>query len=133
MSRWKKLGLLPVSMCGLGAALVLTLLFALAAVPLFLRGWLPVDHAKLFAAGFAGMAVFVSALGTVRLRGRQVLPTAGLIAVCYIILSALLCALGSSRCTFGTWLLHLSAAVFAGALMAVVLSLRKRRSRHRRR
>ena len=132
MSGWKKRGLVPGCLIGLGAAVLLTALIALAETPLFLRGLLPTDRVGLCAWAAAGLAAFVSVLVIARLRGRQAMPTAGIVAGGYILLAALLCALGGGRCAFGPWLLWTAVSAAAGALLGAVMSIRKRGSRRRR-
>ena len=132
MSGWKKRGLVPSCLMGLGAAVLMTALFTLLETPLFLRGLLPTDKLGLCACAAAGLAVFIAVLLTARLRGRQAMPTAGIVAGGYVLLAALLCALGGGRCSFGPWLLRAAAFAASGALLGAVMSIKKSGSRRRR-
>ncbi len=82
----------------------------------------------------AGLSVLIPTAVIVRARGRRALATGGSIALGYVVLAALCCALGGGGTAFGTWLLWLAAAVAAGGLLGAMISVRsKTRGRRRRR
>ena len=129
MSAWKKLGLLPAGGVGLGASVVLTALLCLAMTPLFTKELLPLSGTDAAAVAAAGLSVFLAVRTVAGRRGRQALATAGITAGGYIVLAALVCALGGRGAAFGPWLWRLSAAVAAGGLLGAIMSLRRSGSR----
>ena len=94
---------------------------------------LPEALGGICAVAAAGISVFVPTVVIARIRARQVLATAGAIALGYVVLAALCCALGGAGSAFGLWLLRLAAAVGAGGLMGAVLSIRQNTHRKRKR
>ena len=132
MSAWKKLGLLPASAAGLGIAIVLTALLCFALTPVFTKEVLPLDRANAAALLAAGLSILVAVRLTTGLRRKQTLATAGCIAGGYLLLAALVCALGGQRFDFGLWIVRLASAALAGGLLGAIMSLRsspkKRRS-----
>ena len=133
MLGWKKRGLLPSCLLGLGAAAALTALLCLAMTPLIMRGAVPLDRADILAQSASFLSVFAAVLFLAKSRGRQAMPTAGIVAGGYILLAALLCALGGRSCAFGPWLLREGAAATAGALLGAVMSIRQPQRRRRKR
>ena len=133
MQKWKKTGLVPAGLITLGAAVLLTAVFALLWVPLILRGWLPDGDYSLYAAAAAGLGVFTAVTAAVRLRGRQPMQTAGIVCGGFLLLEALMCALGGESCAFGGWLASTAAAAAAGAFAGAVMSLLKTGRGRRRR
>ncbi len=135
MPAWKKLGLLPAGCVGVGASAGCTALLCLALTPLFTKEYISLDRAELLAPMAAGIAVFAVAWVLTRRRGRQTLATSGIVAGGYILLAALVCALGGRDFGFGPWLGRLVLAVGAGALLGAIMSLRatpgKKRPKHR--
>lgn len=121
----KKKGLLTAASIGVGAAVLLTVLLCLVFAAIIHREILPLSAAGACAAGAAGVAVFAASLVTGRLRERQALPLAGLIAAGLVLLAALLCALGGSAASFGPWLPRLCGASAGGALLGAVMSIRQ--------
>ena len=81
----------------------------------------------------AWISVFVPTIIIAKTRGRQALATGGAIASGYVVLAALLCALGGKDYAFGMWLVWLAAVAAAAGLIGAVLSLRQNRRRKRRR
>ena len=79
------------------------------------------------------ISVFVPTVIIAKTRGRQALATGGSIALGYVVLAALLCALGGSACAFGMWLVWLAADAAVAGLIGAVLSLRQNRHKKRRR
>lgn len=128
----KKSGLALTSAVGLGAALGVTALLCLGAAALIRRGTLPMRMADVCAAVSAGVAVWLVVWLITRARGRQALPTAACVAGGYVLLAALLCAMGGEKSAFGAWLWRLSAAVAGGGLLGAVMSLRQNTHRKRR-
>ena len=126
MPAWKKLGLLPASAAGVAAAVVLTALLCLTLTPVFTREYLPLDRVGAVAVLAAGASVLIAVRMTAALRPRQTLATAGCVAVGYLLLAALVCALGGPRFAFGPWLLRLGGAAVAGSLLGAIMSLRAR-------
>ncbi len=118
---------------GEGCALALTALlllpaaWAVSAQALPLQAGLPLPYIA------AGLAVLAPTAAIGRVRGRQALAMGGAIAGGYILLAALVCALGGAKCAFGPWLGILAAAVGAGALAGALLSVRQNRHKRRRR
>ena len=125
MFAWKKRSLLSAGVLALGLAVLFTAALCLAAVPLFLGEVLPLERAPETARVLAGIAVFAVVLWVSRARG-QPLPAAGIVGGGFVLLAALLCALGGIRSSFGPWLSHLALAVGTGALLGAVMSLRKK-------
>ena len=135
MFQWKKMGLLPLSLIGIGAVTVLTVLLCLVFTAPYLHGLMPLETGPVCAAASAGLAVFIVVFILGRARGRQAMSAGGIIAGGTILLAALICALGGKGFDFGPWLLHLSAAAAAGGVIGAVMSIRphtKNRRRHHR-
>ncbi len=131
----KKRGLLPSSIMGLAAAVILTALLCLALTPIITRGILPPESASSAGCVSAGLAVFAAVYYVSKSRGRQAMPTAGIIAGGYLLLAALVCALGGSGFEFGAWLGRDAVAAGLGAFLAAVMSIGKKpvkRNRRRR-
>lgn len=128
----KKSGLALSAGIGLVAALGMTALFCLGAAALIRRGTLPMQTADVCASVSAGVAVWITVWSITRMRGRQALPTAACIAGGYVLLAALLCAMGGEKSTFGAWLWWLSAAVSGGGLLGAVMSIRQNTHKKRR-
>lgn len=133
MAKLKKLNLPAACGVGLCAALALTALLCIPGAVVIDRGALPLDLAPVWATAAAGLAVFAAALLLSKVRGRQALPAAGAVAGGYILLAAVLCALGGDKSGFGPWLWKLAIAVMSGALLGAVLSIRQNPHRKRRR
>lgn len=131
MLRWKKMGLLPLCFIAIGAAIVLTMLLCLAFTPALLRGLLPMETGPVCATASAGLAVLIVVLLLAKVRGRQAMLAAGIVAGGTIVLAALICALGVERSYFGPWLLRLSAAAAAGGVIGAVMSIRTNRKKRR--
>ncbi len=121
----KKKGLLPAAAIGLGAALGMTALLCLGAAALIHNGALPMSAAGLLAVSAAGVSIWGAVLTVSRIRGRQAMPTVGVIAGGFLLLAALLCALGGEKASFGPWLWQLGLAALAGGLLGAVMSLRQ--------
>lgn len=119
----KKKGLVPAAAMGLGGALLLTALLCLVLAAVIHHETLPLSAAGLCAAIAAGLSVFAATLVISRLRGRQAMPTAGIIAGGFVLLAALICALGGRGFDFGPWLLRLCIAAAAGGLLGAVMSI----------
>ena len=133
MSGIKKMGLLPSCLIAAAVGIAGTAILCLALTPLFLRGVLPLESGSACAGSAAGIMVFAAVFLTVRLRGRQAMPSAGIIAGVTVLTAALVCALGGKEFDFGPWLLRLAAAAAAGGLMGAVMSIRKRTGKRRKR
>ena len=118
---------------GLGAALIFTALLLLPTALLIHKEVLDLTAGWLCAALAAGLGVFVSTAVIVKVRGRQALATGGALALGYVLLAALLCALGGSGFSFGAWLIRLSCAVAAGGLAGAMVSIGKNTRRKSRR
>jgi len=135
MSGFKKMGLLPSCLVSIAAVILSTALFCLAITPLFLRGFLPQEAGSSCASAAAGTAVFVMVFLTDKIRGRQAMPAAGIIAGGTVLLAVLVCALGGNGFNFGSSIFRLAAATIVGGLIGAVMSIRKsagkRRGRHR--
>ncbi len=134
MLKLQKKSLSLSALIGLGCAVVLTGLFCLPFAAAVYHQALPLESAWMWAVLSAGLSVFVTTLVIARLRQRQALPTGGCIAGGFLLLAALVCALGGEGFLFGTWLLWLGGAVALGGLLGAVMSIRqnshkKRRSR----
>lgn len=121
----KKKGLLPAAAIGLSAALGMTALLCLGIAALIHNGTLPMAAAGLCAVASAGVSIWCAVLMVSRLRGRQAMPTAGIIAGGFVFLAALICALGGEKSTFGPWLWQLGLAALAGGILGAVMSLRQ--------
>lgn len=133
MSGWKKRGLLPSCGIGLGFAIVLTAVICLAMTPLILREWIPVGQSGMCSMIASGISVFAAVSILSRLRGRQALATAGIVSGGYLLLCAVVCALGGERSDFGVWILQLAAALAVGGLLGAVMSIRRKPGRRKRR
>lgn len=133
MFGWKKRGLVPSCLFGIAVSVVLTALICLALTPLFLRGAVPLERTDIIAPLASGIAVFAAVLFLAKTRGKQAMPTAGIVAGGVVLLAAVLCALGGRRFAFGAWLWHAAAAAAAGALLGAVMSIRKKSGKRRRR
>ena len=118
---------------GLGAALVLTALLLLPIALLIHKEVLGLNMGWLCAPLTAGLGIFVSTAVIVKARGRQALATGGALALGYVLLAALVCALGGSGFAFGPWLIRLSCAVAAGGLAGAMVSIGKNTRRKSRR
>ena len=118
---------------GLGAALVLTALLLLPMALLIHKQALGLTMGWLCAALAAGLSVFIPTAVIVRVRGRQALATGGALALGYVLLAALVCALGGSGFAFGSWLIRLAVAVTAGGLAGSMVSIGQNTRRKRRR
>ena len=129
----KKKGLWMSGLIGLAAAVLLTGLICLGMTPLFLRGILPLDQADTAAPFAVCLAVFLVVLLLTKSRGRQVMPTAGIVAGGFILLSALLCALAGQGHSFGAWLVRTAAGAVTGSLFGAIMSIRRKPSRRRHR
>ena len=133
MRKLKKLGLLPASLLGLLLSLAVTALFCLPFAAVICRGLLPMETMGLWALLAAGLGVMAGTVCVVRLRGRQVMPTAGIVGGGFLLTASLLCAAGGARSDFGPWLFWLAAAVLAGGLLGAVMSIRQNtHKKHRR-
>ena len=132
MRKWKKIGLVPASAAALGSSVALTALLSLAAVPIIMRGWLPLSSCGMCAALAAGLGIFLSVTAVARLRGCQPMQTAGIVCAGFILLHALLCALGGKNCSFGSWIASSTAAAASGAFAGAVMSIRKTGVKRRR-
>ncbi len=133
MSGYKKLGLLPLCLAGVGMSAVMTALLCLALTPLILRGILPPAVASRCAEIGVGLSVFMAVLLTSRLLGKQPMVVAGAVAGGTILLSSVVCALGGSGYAFGPWLLRIASWAAAGGIIGAVMSLRNGPSKRRRR
>lgn len=133
MSGLKKMGLLPLCLAGIAATAALTALICLALASLILRGALPQGAGPKCAEAAVGISIFISVWITARLRGRQPMAAAGVIAGGTVLLAALVCALGGPGFDFGPWLLRLAAWAMAGGIIGAVMSLRNRTPKRRRR
>ena len=119
----RKKGLVPAAAIGLGGAVLLTALLCLLFAGIIHRETLPLSAAEYCAAAAAGIAVFAATLIVSRLRGRQAMPTAAIIAGGLVFLAALICALGGAGSEFGPWLIHLCIAAFCGGLLGAIMSI----------
>ena len=134
MSGYKKLGLLPLCLAGVGMSTVLTALLCLALTPMILRGILPLAAGSRCAEITVGVSVCISVLLASRLRGKQPMAVAGAVAGGSILLSSVVCALGGTGFAFGPWLLRVALWAAAGGIIGAVMSLRNgppKRRRHR--
>ncbi len=117
---------------GVGGALALTALLMLPGALLVGGETLPERYGWIYALGAAGLSVLAVTAIIGRARGREVLATGGAVAAAYVLLAALLCALGGKNCAFGMWLACLAGAVAAGGAAGAMLSVRHN-AHHRRR
>lgn len=118
---------------GLGCALVLTALLLLPMALLIHKEVLGQGMDWLCAVLAAGLGVFVSTAVIVKARGRQAMATGGAIALGYVLLAALMCALGGQGFAFGPWLIRLTAAAAIGGLAGAMVSIRQNTRRKKRR
>jgi hypothetical protein len=125
MSKWKKKGLLPWSIVGIGASGVLTGLLCLPLAAVMVQGGLALSFGPTLAAAAAGLSVLLLTIGVTRIRGRQYLTTGLAIGSGYGLVCALLCAMSGSQGAFGIWLLWLSISVLSGGLLGAIMSLSK--------
>ena len=114
-------------------AILLTALLLLPVAMAISGEALPEAMGGICAVAAAGVSVFVPTVVIARVRARQVLATAGAIALGYVVLAALCCALSGAESAFGMWLLWLAVAVGAGGLMGAVLSIRQNTHRKHKR
>ncbi len=132
MRKLKKKSLPAAAAAGLVCAVALTAILCLPFAGAACLGRLPMSSVKLWGMLSAGLAVFTATLAVVRLRCRQALPTAGLVAGGYVLLCVLLC-LGTGGCAdLGPWLLRMGGAVLAGGMLGAFMSLRKNTRKRRR-
>ena len=133
MSFLKKRSFLVCVGMGEGCAVVLTALLLLPCAWAIHCELLPQQAGWLCAAGCAMVSVLIPAAVIARVRRREALATGGAIALGYVTLAALMCALGGKGYDFGVWLGALAAAVAAGGLLGAVLSVRQNTHKRRRR
>ena len=133
MSFLKKKSFAVCAAIGEGAAVLLTLVLLLPVAFMINKGTAGEELGCIAASVCALISVLVPTVVIVRARGQQALATGGAIALGYIILAALCCALGGSRSAFGMWLVWLAAAVAAGGLIGAMLSIRRNSHRKKRR
>lgn len=133
MSKLRKMNLPAAGGIGLCAAVLLTVLLCIPGAAMINGGLLPLSTCAVWAYAAAGISVFAATLTMTRLRKRQAMPTAGIIAGGYILLSAALCAFGGEGTAFGRWLWQLILAVAAGGLVGAVMSIRQNPHKKRRR
>ena len=133
MSILKKKSFTLIVAMGLGAALLMTALLLLPMALLIHKEVLGLGMGWLCAVLAAGLSIFVPTAVIVKIRGRQALATGGALALGYVLLAALLCALGGSGFAFGPWLIRLACAVTAGGLAGAMVSIGQNTRRKRRR
>lgn len=133
MSKLKKRSLPVAGAAGLAGAVVLTALLLLPLALAIHRELLGRELGASCAIGAAGLSVAAAVWIIAKGRGRQALATGGIVALGYVLLAALFCALGGEGSTFGGWLLYLTGAAFAGGLAGAVLSIRQNPHRKKRR
>ena len=133
MSKLKKLNLPAAGGIGRGLAVLMTVLLCIPGAAVINGGILPLAACDGWACGAAGVAVFAATMMLGKLRKRQALPTAGIIAGGYILLCAALCAFGEEGSAFGPWLGRLLCAVAAGGVLGAVMSIRQNPHKKRRR
>ena len=133
MSFLKKSSFAVCAAIGEGCAALLT------AVLLFPAAWAvsaeaaTLDMGSICAFIVSGLSVSIPTAVIARVRGREALATAGAIGGGYILIAAVLCALGGPKNAYGPWLGYLSAAVVVGALAGALLSVRQNKHKKRRR
>lgn len=132
MQKLKKKGLALSAAIGLACAVALTALLCLPFAAAVCRGVLPLSGAFIWAATAAGLGVFIATLLIARTRQRQALPTGGIIGGGFVLLCALLCALGGRGFTFGVWLLWLAGAVLLSGLLGAIMSIGQNKHKKRR-
>lgn len=118
---------------GEGCAIVLTLLLMLPMAGAVYGELLTEEMAWLCGPVAAAVSVFVPTLILAKIRKRQLLAIGGAIALGYVLLAALLCALGGGRCAFGMWLCWLAVAAAVGGLAGALLCVRQNTHKRRRR
>ena len=133
MSFLKKKSFAVCAAIGEGAAIVLTLLLLLPVAAVVNQGTLGEATASVVSAVCAGISVLIPTVVIARARGKEALATGGAIALGYLALAALCCALGGSGAAFGMWLAWLAVSVAAGALIGAMLSVRRNSRRKKRR
>ena len=133
MSFFKKKSFAVCAAIGVGGALILTALGLLPVTWAVIREVLPEGSGGVCAAIVAGLSVLAATAVVVRGRGREALATGGVIGGAYVLLAALLCALGGSKSAFGPWLAYLTGAVLIGALAGALVSVRQNKHKRRRR
>ncbi|MCD8322597.1 MAG: hypothetical protein LUC89_06925 [Oscillospiraceae bacterium] len=133
MSKLKKMSLPAAAALGEAGALLLTAVLLLPFAMAIQRETIGQEWGWLCAAASAGLSVCAATVAVARSRGRQALATGGVIALGYVALAALLCALGGSGSAFGVWLARLAAGVGIGAFGGVLLSIRQNAHRKKRR
>ena len=117
---------------GEACALALTALLALPIAWAIRSEALPQSLGGICAAVCAGIGVLISTAVIARARGRQAMATGGAVGGGAVVLAALCCALGGSRCAFGPWLGVLAAAAGVGAVAGALLALRRNTHKRRR-
>ena len=110
---------------GEGCALALTGLVLLPVAWAIGREFIPEAAGAICAPAAAGLSVLVTTAVIARSRGREALATGAAIGLSYLLLAALLCAMGGGKTAFGPWLAWLSAALCAGGLAGALLSVRR--------
>ena len=133
MSVLKKKSFALCAAIGEGAAIVLTLLLLLPVAAVVNSGTVGEQTGAIAVNICAGVGVLVPTLVIARARGQQALATGGAIALCYVVLAGVCCALGGGNAAFGMWFAWLAAAVAAGGLIGALLSIRQKSHRKRRR
>ena len=133
MSFLKKKGFAVCAAIGAAASVVLTALLLLPVGAAVNGGLLGEELGGPAAWICAAVSVLAPTAVIVRARGRQALATGGAIALAYVLLAAVCCALGGSRSAFGMWIVYLGLSVAAGGLIGALTSVRQKSHRKRRR
>ncbi|MCD7844709.1 MAG: hypothetical protein LUG57_02415 [Oscillospiraceae bacterium] len=133
MSKLKKTSFPVAIALGEAGALALTAALLLVFAALIHREAMGQEWGWLCAVASAGLSICAATAVVARSRGRQALATGGAIALGYVALAALLCAMGGSGAAFGLWLGRLAAGAGAGALGGAMLAIRQNAHRKKRR
>ncbi|MCD8115891.1 MAG: hypothetical protein LUE21_02045 [Oscillospiraceae bacterium] len=133
MSKLKKMSFPAAAAVGEAGALALTAVLLLPVAAAIHRESLGQEWTWLCAVTAAGLSICAATVFVARSRDRQALATGGTIALGYVALAALLCAMGGAGSAFGVWLARLAAGAAAGGLVGAVLSIRQNVHRKKRR
>lgn len=133
MSKMKKLNLPTAGGVGCCLAVLMTVLLCIPGAAVINKGILPLSASSVWACAAAGVSVFLVVLVLARLRKRQAMPLAGIIAGGFVLLAAILCAFGGASSAFGPWLWSLAITAAAGGLLGAVMSIRHNTYRKHRR
>ena len=135
MSVLKKLNFPSRLTAGIAMELILTFLLLIPAAMIMNRQLLGNYASAILPPVVAGLAVFLTAMVLVKVQKKQPYAMGAALGGAYVLLAAVLCALGGPSCEFGRWILWLGLAAVVGGLLGAnaFAGKKNQKRRHRRR